>query len=839
MARSGNSRGNGGPKMAIPRAHEYGRCAWRCYFVCCPGARHSTESVSGGTRKWRCLVNAPDPKPPSEGSDQRSGTGQRPRFCAQCGNRLDAGASFCARCGTAISQQQAPHRFRRRLVWLGAALVGLTVVAAVALAFHGGNGSDSDFLLVGEAQDVENNKWDLFLVTPGAELGRENRIARGVRPKYIEWASDVYEAKGQGAFLVALAGGDVGVMYLQEDDEAIAAVGMPSKWAETEQRLSSHDVVRAYYEFGTSSLMVQQRADDGSERCYLLGTGPSAEQVAVSDSECFASTLWDLVAEDETSGDATEYTFSSLADGLSSFTFPVLSFDYMGLSKDLVAFAEEREGKLEIVVVDWREGTEVARSAAYEDVHILDRSENAFVYAADLGQGPLDLLVLTARGDVVQVASAGTLGASLSEDGRWLVYLRDDGTTGETWELYVADLASAAVESTPLGIRGDIEGADGVEIDMVAGDGGEPLLWVWDRGDALGYGGVAGGDLEQVLDLASLRNAFTSPDDNAPRVYQSGRDGDGTVLATYDFSSGELLELRGNWFDAEWLMPGEFGVLARVQEEEDDEQSLVFLPFDGDGTAIEIDEADEIGYAGFSADGRTIWYTAIDGGDAAVRRADTEGNAVITAYEDATLYGISDEFGFVEMDLTATYRASNPDGLRFVQEAYGTPTVIGPALPAMPFEVASGDPGVGLRAPDIAGTGLDGSGITIDANGVPKAILFLTHWDGHSQAVVPSIQRWYDRTGGVEGVDLIAVSTAGEASRGNWPPSAWLAREGWTVPTVLDSEEADIFNSYGGTAFPYWVLLNGDGTIADRWAGEIEVQDLQQRLEALARVNPG
>src|SRR5690606_20257865 len=71
-----------------------------------------------------------------------------------------------------------------------------------------------------------------------------------------------------------------------------------------------------------------------------------------------------------------------------------------------------------------------------------------------------------------------------------------------------------------------------------------------------------------------------------------------------------------------------------------------------------------------------------------------------------------------------------------------------------------------------------------------------------------------------EGVDLVAVSTAADERRPNYPPAAWLDREGWTAPTLVDGDGAAATAS-GGSAFPFFVAVDGGGTVVARTSGEL------------------
>lgn len=159
-------------------------------------------------------------------------------------------------------------------------------------------------------------------------------------------------------------------------------------------------------------------------------------------------------------------------------------------------------------------------------------------------------------------------------------------------------------------------------------------------------------------------------------------------------------------------------------------------------------------------------------------------------------------------------------------------TVSGGGLP--PAE-GPADTAVGRPAPGLAGQGLDGGDLAIVADdGRPKALLFLAHWCPHCRDEVPVVQQWLSGGGLPADVDLYAVVSGTDPGRPNYPPGAWLAREGWTPTTLLDDDEDAAARAYGLTGYPFWVLIDGQGRVAVRHAGALPTSELQGALSLLA-----
>lgn len=161
----------------------------------------------------------------------------------------------------------------------------------------------------------------------------------------------------------------------------------------------------------------------------------------------------------------------------------------------------------------------------------------------------------------------------------------------------------------------------------------------------------------------------------------------------------------------------------------------------------------------------------------------------------------------------------------------GEPTFEGESLPV--FESTTNDAAVGLQAPTIAGLDFDGNEVALEPDGTPTALVFLAHWCSHCQAEVPRVQSWLDSGGGVDGVQIVSVATSINSARDNYPPSEWLEREEWTSPVIRDDTENTLHSSFGAGGFPYWIFLNGDGTVAARTTGELDIATLEQIMQTL------
>jgi len=158
--------------------------------------------------------------------------------------------------------------------------------------------------------------------------------------------------------------------------------------------------------------------------------------------------------------------------------------------------------------------------------------------------------------------------------------------------------------------------------------------------------------------------------------------------------------------------------------------------------------------------------------------------------------------------------------------------VSGTALPALTAGAA--DPAVGMELPTLTGVGLDGEAMTIGPDEGAVAIVVLAHWCPHCQAEVPQLVDWLAANEVPDGVRVVALSTSIDPVRPNYPPSAWLEREGWTQPTLVDDASSTALQALGMGNFPGFVAVASDGTVQQRLTGEMTGDQFGALLASIA-----
>ena len=131
--------------------------------------------------------------------------------------------------------------------------------------------------------------------------------------------------------------------------------------------------------------------------------------------------------------------------------------------------------------------------------------------------------------------------------------------------------------------------------------------------------------------------------------------------------------------------------------------------------------------------------------------------------------------------------------------------------------------GTGETAPDIsAQTNVSDARVRFDMDdGTVRVVEFFAHWCPHCQNEVPRQVEWLATNQLPAGVEIITVSTAVDSGAPNYPPAAWLRREKWPLPVYSDSADGAVARGYGLAGFPYYVLVDGSGTVVERGSGEL------------------
>lgn len=163
-----------------------------------------------------------------------------------------------------------------------------------------------------------------------------------------------------------------------------------------------------------------------------------------------------------------------------------------------------------------------------------------------------------------------------------------------------------------------------------------------------------------------------------------------------------------------------------------------------------------------------------------------------------------------------------------------------PAVPAgfLPrFTNGTADTALGLKMSSVAATeAYSQEIINIDpADGTKRVWLIWAHWCPYCQQELPELSDWYPaNAASFPNSELVTVTSSMDPQRGN-PLDEYLEAEQFPFPVLVD-EDTKLAAQFGVSAFPFWVVTNGDGTVLYRTAGLIGTDAVEQLFTQLEQV---
>ena len=199
--------------------------------------------------------------------------------------------------------------------------------------------------------------------------------------------------------------------------------------------------------------------------------------------------------------------------------------------------------------------------------------------------------------------------------------------------------------------------------------------------------------------------------------------------------------------------------------------------------------------------------------------------AIVIAFVIAIVAGGSNDSASSD-----TTKVPNSDGT--VSAGENQPVeVVGDVLEPLP---ESGDDStIGLAAPILNGYAFDGSNLSVTpGDGKPYMLVFLAHWCPHCNREIPRLIEWQASGAVPADLQIIGVSTGVANDRPNYPPSQWVVEKGWPWPVMADSEAMDAARAYGVSGYPFFTIVGADGKVKVRGSGELEIDQLNQIVDA-------
>jgi len=120
----------------------------------------------------------------------------------------------------------------------------------------------------------------------------------------------------------------------------------------------------------------------------------------------------------------------------------------------------------------------------------------------------------------------------------------------------------------------------------------------------------------------------------------------------------------------------------------------------------------------------------------------------------------------------------------------------------------------------------------VSGDGKARVWLIWAHWCPYCQAELPDLHEWWpENASRFPNVELVTVSSAIDDSRSN-PLGPYLDAEQFDFPVIVD-ENGTLSQLFGTSAFPFWVVTDGDGTVVLRVAGALGLQSVDQLFSQL------
>jgi len=120
-------------------------------------------------------------------------------------------------------------------------------------------------------------------------------------------------------------------------------------------------------------------------------------------------------------------------------------------------------------------------------------------------------------------------------------------------------------------------------------------------------------------------------------------------------------------------------------------------------------------------------------------------------------------------------------------------------------------------------------------DGKARVWMIWAHWCPYCQAELPEIESWWpENSARFPNVELVTISSAIDNSRSN-PLTPYLDTEQFSFPVVVD-ESGAISQKFGTSAFPFWVVTDGEGRVVLRIAGAIDIATLEEIFSQLESI---
>jgi peroxiredoxin len=161
------------------------------------------------------------------------------------------------------------------------------------------------------------------------------------------------------------------------------------------------------------------------------------------------------------------------------------------------------------------------------------------------------------------------------------------------------------------------------------------------------------------------------------------------------------------------------------------------------------------------------------------------------------------------------------------------PTNAAPAGYLPRYDSQAPDQAIGMTLGVIEGVDAYTEEVTTfdPADGTKRVWMIWAHWCPFCQQELPELSDWYPTVEDQYSTELVTVSTSISPERGN-PLDEYLESEQFPFPVIIDPESA-LAVQMGVSAFPFWMVTDGDGEVLLRATGLLHLDQVISLFDQL------
>ena len=124
------------------------------------------------------------------------------------------------------------------------------------------------------------------------------------------------------------------------------------------------------------------------------------------------------------------------------------------------------------------------------------------------------------------------------------------------------------------------------------------------------------------------------------------------------------------------------------------------------------------------------------------------------------------------------------------------------------------------------------------ADGTARVWMVWAHWCPYCQQELPELAAWWpENAERFPNSTLVTVTSSMDETRGN-PLTPYLETEQFPFPVLVDTD-LSLAAQFGTSAYPFWVVTDGDGKVVFRVAGAVGLDTIDAIFTQVEALNTG